>query len=365
MPTPKVHKIKSEHILNLSVVGDIMVHGRQLRSAYDKKCACYNFKPVFAPICNHIKKSDLAIANLETTFPGKNYSGYPSFGTPDAMATAIKDCGFDVITTANNHCMDRGKKGLLRTLQVLDKNKLQHLGTYASIKDYKKNRIMVVEKKGITLALLNYTYGTNQIKVPKDLVVNTIDKNTIAEDIQLARKKKVDFIIVLFHFGKEYLRRPDSFQKKMVKFAINEGADIILGGHPHFLQPYELRNIKDRFGEKKPRLVIYSLGNFLSNQRKRYADGGMVFRFTLKKQKLASGKKKLMIADVDYDLTWVYVKRLKTKQQFYIIPIAEYLKNKQKLRLSKWAHNKMRIFYKDAKALLKKSELNVQEQLKQ
>lgn len=362
MSISKVDKVQSEHTLSLSVVGDIMLHGRQLRSAYDKKCKCYDFKPVLAPICNIIKKSDLSIANLETTLPGKEYSGYPRFGSPDAIATAIKHCGFDIITTANNHCMDRNKEGLVRTLKVLNKNNLKQLGTYPSVEDYKKNRILVIEKNSIKLALLNYTYGTNMIKVPEDVVVNVIDKDTITEDIKLARKEKVDFIIVLFHFGQEYLRYPDSFQKKMVKFAINEGADVILGGHPHFIQPYELQNIKDRHGEKKQRLITYSLGNFLSNQRKRYADGGIIFKFILKKQKLASGKSRFIISDIDYDLTWVYVKQLKRKQQFFVIPVEQYLKKNQKIQMSRWAHNKMRIFYKDSKALLKKSDLNIREQ---
>ncbi|GMQ90887.1 MAG: CapA family protein [Gammaproteobacteria bacterium] len=362
MPTRKVDNIQSEHSLSFSIAGDIMVHGRQLRSAYDRKCKCYNFEPVLAPVCHIIKKSDLSIVNLETTLPGKNYSGYPKFGSPDALATAIKRCGFDIITTANNHCMDRNKEGFLRTLKILGKNGLKHLGTYSSVKDYKENRILIIEKNNIKLALLNYTYGTNMIDVPEDVVVNIIDKGAITKDIKLARKEKVDFIIVLFHFGQEYLRYPDSFQKEMVKLAINEGADVILGGHPHFIQPYELQNIKDRHGEKKQRLIVYSLGNFLSNQRQRYADGGMIFKFTLKKQKLASGKSRLKIADIDYDLTWVYVKQLKRKQQFFIIPVEQYIKNSQKIRMSKWAHNKMRIFYKDSKALLKESELNIREQ---
>ncbi len=363
MPISKVDNIQSEHLLSFSIVGDIMVHGRQLRSAYDRKCKCYNFKPVLAPICHTIKKSDLSIVNLETTLPGENYSGYPRFGSPDALATAIKWCGFDIITTANNHSMDRNKEGFLRTLKILDKNGLKHLGTYSSVKNYKKNRILIIEKNNIKLALLNYTYGTNMIDVPEDVVVNIIDKGTITEDIKLARKEKIDFIIVLFHFGQEYLRYPDSFQKKMVKLAIDEGADVILGGHPHFIQPYELQNIKDRHGEKKQRLIIYSLGNFLSNQRQRYADGGMIFKFTLRKQKLASGKSRLIIADIDYDLTWVYVKQLKRKQQFFVIPVEQYIKNDQKIRMSKWAHNKMKVFYKDSRALLKESELNIREQL--
>lgn len=200
------------------------------------------------------------------------------------MAHALKDAGFDILTTSNNHSVDTGRKGIDHTIDTLDSLGISHLGTYKSIEEFEKNRILLYTKNGINFAFLSYSYSTNGIAIPKDKVVNIIDKDRIREDIQLARSKKPDVLIVAYHFGTEYARFPDKFQKEMVDFAFQEGADIILGGHPHVLQPYELDWIQDKYGERKQRLVIYSLGNFVSGQIKRYTNGGMIFNFKLTKR---------------------------------------------------------------------------------
>ncbi|MDH5657564.1 MAG: CapA family protein, partial [Spirochaetia bacterium] len=252
------------HSVSFSVVGDIMQHDLQIETAYNPSCKCYEYKPVFEPVKEYLEKADITIGNLETTLPGdpKKYSGYPEFGAPDSLVTALDYVGFDILTTANNHSLDKGKSGLKRTIKVLDQKGIVHLGTYSSHTEHKKNRVLFVHKNGIKFALLNYTYGTNGIAVPKDVVVNLIDDKKIMEDMALAREAKPDVIVVLYHFGGEYLRQPDEYQKKYVNLAFNEGADIVLGGHPHVLQPFEVKNVKDKFGKQKNRLVIYSLGNF-------------------------------------------------------------------------------------------------------
>lgn len=298
-----------------------MAHESQLRSAYNAQCDCYDFGTVFSPVAPLFKNVDVSIANLETTLPGKNYSGYPAFGAPDSLVDAVKSAGINVLTTASNHCLDKGKDALIRTLRTLDEKGMPHLGTYASGSDYEKQHIFLLKKNGISVAMLDYTYGTNEIPTPDGVVVNRIDKDLLSRDIALAKEKDVDAVIVLLHFGKEYLNEPDAFQREMVSHALASGADIVLGGHPHHVQPYEVLRLADRSGKEKPRLVAYSLGNFVSAQRERYTDGGMVLYFTLVKKQDSSGNTAMDISDVHHSLVWVHVAHEGDRKTFQILPV--------------------------------------------
>lgn len=331
-------------------VGDVMVHSTQLTSAYNSKCDCWNFKPVFEKVKPHIEKADIKIANLETTLPGnkKQYAGYPNFGTPDALAEALKESGFNLITTSNNHSLDTGKKGLRRTLEILDSLGLAHIGTYTNQEEHDAKRVHIIEKDGLRIATLAYTYGTNGIMIPKDVVVNLIDKPKIAEDIALARSMGVDVVLVYYHFGPEYIRLPDKFQKDIVDFSFQEGADVVLGGHPHVLQPYELKFITDKYGVRKKRLVIYSLGNFVSSQSSRYKNGGILFYFTISKDK------EIQIKDISYEPVYVYVEFGKGIYQYHVLPIKDYLTEDTNPVLTKHGRNTMMEFYKDTKEHLEK-----------
>ncbi len=334
--------------IRFAIAGDIMAHDSQLNAAYDKKCDCYDFKPVFATAAPLFKDVDVAIANLETTLPGKHYSGYPQFGAPDSLVDAATGAGINLFIMANNHCLDKGKDGLLRTLQVLDENKIPHLGTYASEKEYEQNRIFLLKKNGLTVALLNYTYGTNGFSTPKGVVVNRITQAQVSTDIARAREMHVDAVIVFYHFGREYLNKPDAYQISMVNHAFASGADIVLGGHPHHVQPYELRDIQG-----KPHLVAYSVGNFVSAQRERYTDGGMVLYFTLKKYQDAAGKDAIDIADVHHKLVYIYISHDGERKQFHILPIEDTLAAKDTLKLPQSAIAGMTGYRDDVEEVLK------------
>ncbi len=271
--------------LTVSAVGDIMCHDSQLAAALNRKTKQYDFKPMFHSIMPLLQQADLNIGNLETTLPGKEYKGYPQFGSPDSLAQAIKDAGFHILTTANNHSMDRGTAGLQRTLDILDKNKILYTGTYRSPAERMQRPFLTIEKNGIQLVLLNYTYGTNGIAVPRDVVVNLMQEELIRDDIAQARATNPDFTIVSYHFGNEYERLPSEEQKKFVNLAFAEGADVVIGSHPHVVQPYEIKRITDRYGVERDRLVMYSLGNFISGQTKPYTMGGLLLYFTLEKDK--------------------------------------------------------------------------------
>ncbi len=351
-PPPAPKPAPAQHELRFAVAGDIMAHESQLHAAYDKACDCYDFKPVFATAAPLFQGADVAIANLETTLPGKHYSGYPAFGAPDALVDAVKSAGINLLTTANNHCLDKGKAAMIRTLKVLDEKGIPHLGTYASKKDYEDQRVFLLKQNGISVAMLNYTYGTNNIRTPKGVVVNRINKAQISRDIAAARGHNVDAVIVLFHFGQEYLNQPDAYQRKMVAHALASGADIVLGGHPHHVQPYELLRNKDHAGKETPQLVAYSVGNFISAQRERYTDGGMVLYFTLKKIQGAGGAA-IDIADVHHKLVWIYVSHENEHRQFHILPIEDTLAAKDTQKLPPQAIAGMTRYRDDVEEVLK------------
>ncbi|PJZ71373.1 capsule biosynthesis protein CapA [Leptospira perolatii] len=330
--------------LSIVAVGDIMSHQTQLDSAFDSSCSCWDFSKVFSEIAPMISEADLAVGNLETTLPGepKFYSGYPQFGSPDSLAKTIKDIGFDVVSTANNHSCDKGRHGIIRTIQALDEIGLKHLGTYQSKKEYKKNRILRVEVGDFKLAFLNYTYGTNGLEIPSDTIVNLIDKRLISKDIRLAKSYNPDAIIVMFHYGAEYLREPDDYQKDITDFAFKSGADIVLGGHPHTVQKFGKKVVRDRFKDKKERFFVYSLGNFVSGQDRRYVDGGMVLKFKLVKKGNST-----KVEDAGYEPIWVHIDKTQEKAEFRVIPIKKYLKNDQERKLPEELFQRMKEFYED------------------
>lgn len=344
LPTAQTLRHPSEGSVTIAACGDIMVHGAQLKAAWDENKQGYDFSPVFSKVKGIISRADLAICNLETTLPGREdlYSGYPQFGTPDELAFAIKEAGIDIVTTANNHACDKGALGIVRTIDVLDRYGILHVGTYKDEEDFIKRRILFVERNDVKLAIMGYTYGTNGIQIPQGIFVNLIDRSQMSEDISLAHTAGADFIICLVHWGTEYERYPNDFQKELAEFLFSEGADVILGSHPHVLQPYELKTIKDRYGNDRERLVIYSLGNFVSNQRERYRDGGIILHFTLQRKFDYH-----CIADIRYTPTWVYVNTEPPKKQFYILPIPMYLNNDQEPHLPPEDYQKMLSSYQD------------------
>jgi poly-gamma-glutamate synthesis protein (capsule biosynthesis protein) len=338
---------KNEKIVNkikFSVVGDIMVHSTQLDKAYKKECKCWDFHNSFSKINPYLKESDFSIANLETTLPGviSEYSGYPQFGTPDSILDALKGNGFSILTTSNNHCLDKGKKTLVRTIQEIRKRGMLSTGTFESETERIKNRFLILEKKGFKIAFLSYTYSTNGIAIPKDISVNLINKEKISEDISFAKNSGVDTIIVYFHFGNEYGRLPDKFQKDIVNFSFWEGADVVLGGHPHVLQPFELKSSIDKYGYNKKRLVIYSLGNFISSQSWRYSNGGIIFNFSLVKN-----NDTISIEEIHYEPVFVYRDITPQKYEFIVLPAREYLQEENIIYLKPEARKQMLEFYKD------------------
>ena len=305
--------LKEPTTIHMAVIGDVMSHSTNFKNAYDSSSKDYDFSNVFKNIKSKISDADIAIGNLETTFAGssRNYSGYPNFNTPDELATNLKDLGIDILSTANNHCMDKGYTGLTRTLDILDKAEISHSGTSRS--EEEQNTILVRDVNGIKIALLSYTYGTNGITVPSDkkYAVNMIDKELIKKHINLAKEQNVDLICVNMHWGIEYKLKQNKEQEELADFLFENGVDRIFGSHPHVLEPMEKRTITLEDGTTKEGFVIYSLGNFMSGQI--YAHTKSTVILDLQITKNSDGK--ISIDSVNYTPIYLYDKGASSKSR--------------------------------------------------
>jgi poly-gamma-glutamate synthesis protein (capsule biosynthesis protein) len=333
---------EADSVMTLLFAGDIMCHETQLSSARDDSTGGWLFDTVFSYISPVISDADFAIGNLEVTLGGPPYTGYPAFSAPDSLAAACINAGFDVLATANNHSADRGSKGVSRTVRVLDSLAVLHTGTWISNQARDTLTPLILSRNGITAALLNYTYGTNGITVAPPPVVSYIDTLRIYEDISAARKNNADITIVFIHWGNEYDSLPSLFQKRTAMSIFRAGADIIIGSHPHVIQPMTM--ISDSTGVNHP--VVWSMGNFVSNQRRRGTDGGAMIKFELRK---TNGE--LSIGLASYILTWVYRPIVKGKREFYIIPCSAYEDNPGFFQ-SASDYTAMKLFTSDARRLL-------------
>ena len=297
--------IPEDKTISISVIGDIMCHNTQFKDAYSDES--YDFSYVFSDIENYIKDADLAIGNLETTFAGseRGYGGYPAFNTPEQLAIDLKELGIDLVTTSNNHSLDTGYKGIESTLNFLDDAGISHVGTARSVEE--QNNILIKEVNGIKIAILAYTYGTNGITVPKekDFCINLIDKEFILSQLEKAKLENPDLICVNMHWGTEYQTLPNDTQLELTGFLFENGADIILGGHPHVLQPYEIRTIELPNGSSKTGFVVYSLGNFMSGQTKQNTKTSIILNLEITKN---GATNEITIDKVQYTPIYPYTK---------------------------------------------------------
>ena len=246
-------------------VGDIMAHKQQLDAARHKDS--FDFSPQFRRI-RPLIENDFLAGNLETVFAGTvsetgkklKYSGYPMFNTPDSLADVLKDLGFDLLTLANNHIFDKGSAGAKRTAEVLDSADLTWTGL--GFGEIPSNDAVILENGGIKAAFINHSYGSNLFPKSNDVHLNLINEKDLTASLERAKSFSPDIIIACFHWGNEYHLKPNIHQKKAADIAFNNGADLIIGTHPHVLQPVEVKNLSGDF-----KAVAWSLGNFVSFQR--------------------------------------------------------------------------------------------------
>ena len=300
----------------------------------------YSFSSNYRHIKNAISKADVAIGNLETPIGKSGFSGYPSFCAPDSFLHAAVGAGFDVMLFANNHCLDKGKGTALHTLDLMDSLGISHCGVYRNAADRKQRYPLVIDRNGVRIAILNYTYGTNGRNVPSPMVVNLIDKETIRRDIMDAKCQNPDAIIACRHWGDEYVSLPPQRIKELADWLLEQGVDHIIGNHPHVIQPIELRFNKERCNYNT---VVYSTGNLLSNMSLRRTDGGAIIGMEL--TKILNYTR---VSSLGYMLTWIAPKKEDGTRDFTIYPAATTV-----IEGSHRAKEKLQLFLNDSRTLLK------------
>ena len=340
--------------LSLLFIGDIMGHDEQIWSAENRETHAFDYNDVFSYVKPLITEADIAIANFEVTLGGPPYMGYPQFSSPPALAAACKNAGIDYMVTANNHAADRGKKGIEGTIARLDSLGIPHTGTFINSASRDSLYPLMIKKNGISLALLNYTYGTNGITVPDPVIVNILDKNAITADIKKARSRNPDITILFLHWGTEYDTVPSKMQTDLADYFFSLGVDLIIGSHPHVLQ--KMVWSKNANGGKDG-VVVYSMGNFISNQRKPKTDGGAIVRIEITK----TGND-IKISDAGFYLTWVYTPIEKYRKKFFILPCSQF-ENNPAFFSNPADYTKMGNFILNARSLLYKQNLNVKERI--
>lgn len=313
--------------ITISAVGDIMVHDNSLASV--KTPTGYDFDPPFTEIMPIIQSADLAIGNLETTIsgPSTKYTGYPRFNSPDTLLDTLKKAGFDVLITSNNHSLDRGTAGLVRTIDQLDERGFLHTGTYKTKEDSEK--LLITDVKGIKIAILAYSYGTNGIHMEKPYMVNLLKLRKMLDDVNKAKRLQPDVIITYLHMGDECIRQPNQKQKDIVDSLMKAGVNIVLGDHPHVVQPMERRTVTDDTGREKDAFVIYSLGNFISGRKGLYRDLGSILNIKIEKDTVNG---KITIKETHLIPTWVQFYDNNGRDSYRVMPISlaiEKYENKQ------------------------------------
>lgn len=322
----KEEEIKQEPIVSTATIlaaGDVMFHKPQIIGAYDSKSGTYDFNDCFQYVKKYIEKADLSLVNFETVTAGsdRGFHGYPNFNSPVESLEALKNSGFDILSTANNHSLDQGKVGLVNTIEALKKYGFKNIGTYNEPGD----KILIEKINDINIGLLSYTYGCNGMEytlTEEELnnMINLIDEERIKTDIEKAVEMGSDLVVVFIHWGNEYQREPSEEQLELGRKMVEWGANIVFGSHPHVIQKSEIieHNGKDNF-------IIYSLGNFISNQRRetinnKYTEDGIMVTVEVEKD---FSKDETIIKNITYTPTWVYKYSKDGVAKYEIIPIDE------------------------------------------
>ncbi len=332
------NKKEEEKIYKVTMItaGDNLIHSSIYKDAYDGK-GSYDFKPMYELIKPIVSKYDIAYYNQETILGGKELgvNDYPTFNSPQEVGDAMIDAGFNLVSLATNHTMDSGEKAVLASREYWNKqDNVLAVGSYSS--EEERNAIRILTKNNITYTLLNYTYGTNGMPVPsgKDYLVNVwptdLDLNDVERDTKYQEYKKqvkkdidavrdkVDVLMVAMHWGIEYTDEPTKYEKDMANYLESLGVDIVIGTHPHVIQPVTWINNT---------LIIYSLGNFISAQYQDANYNKMVGLMTsLEIEKTVSGEKKeIKIENVNNELVYTYYK---SWRNFKVVPFSnEEIKN--------------------------------------
>ena len=318
--------------LRIVVGGDFMQHAPQVERARQSN-GRYDYTASMQYIAPAFRAADVAILNLETTLSVTGpYTGYPCFCSPVEVADVMVDMGIDLVALANNHCCDRLARGIRSTTEALDRRQLRRIGAYRDAWDYEQNKVQYISCEGINLAFVNFTYGTNGIPVPKGCVVDMLERDNMLQVLQSVDRSRVDCIVAIVHWGNEYERRQNRQQEQTEAFLRENGVDVIIGSHPHVVQPYWV--------DAEEGVTLYSLGNFVSNQHRRYCDGGLVATIDIKK--LRSGELRY---EATVEPVWVRLK------DYAVIPKSV----GDTLKLSRTEREEYNLFMSDTRKTLQRA----------
>lgn len=326
-------------------MGDIMQHKEQLLSAHicgedTVLSQSYDYSSYFKHIRRLTEAADFAVANMEFTLGGAPYSGYPAFSAPESLPQEALDAGIDLFLCANNHICDKGAKGLKRSMEQYEKMNANITGIYKDSIDEAKHNPYITEIKGIKTAFINFTFGTNGIKVPSPYIVNMMEKEKVERAIKKAKEKNADIIVALPHWGKEYDTLPTPEQRRWNDFLLEQGVNAVVGCHPHVVQPTEITINKER--EKQ--VTIFSTGNLISNMSLENTELGAIFILKIEKT-----LNRAYVADCETIPVWCSRKD-GLEKGYTVIPVKEYLE-RESLFQNRWNYVKMKDSYNRLKTL--------------
>jgi len=311
----------------LLFVGDVMQHKPQIKAAEIIPNKSYDYESCFKYVSPIIKKANLAVGNLEVTLPGKPpYQGYPQFRSPDDLAKGLRYSGFDMMVTSNNHSNDAGKTGVINTIETLKNYGFYQTGTFKNQEERDLFYPLIVHKDNFQLGFLNYTYGTNGLKTKYPTIVNYIDTAIIKKDLALTNLINPDFTIVIMHWGKEYKLIESQEQRDLTAWLFKNGADLVIGAHPHVVQPIKVHENEKTLTDN---LVVYSMGNFISNQTKLNTDGGIMVEIDLTKD---TASNQTWLSRHAYIPVWRYIQKdKKGKRHYFAVPVSAFENGNEKL----------------------------------
>ena len=325
----------ADSLVTLLFAGDIMGHAPQFQTAYNRETGEYDYSDCFRYVEPYIQNADFACGNLEVTLGGPPYAGYPCFSSPDALLFEVQDIGFDLVFTANNHVLDRGKKGVERTIMMLDSVGMPHAGSYVDTLSRDTSYPIIMDVKGLKVGFINATYGTNGLKEKAPNVVNRLDTVQMIRDLEHMDEMGADLKVAVLHWGNEYELKGNKSQLRCAQSLANHGADLIIGGHPHVVQNAD--TIFNASGE--PIVLYYSMGNFISNQQRLETKGGIMVRATVNR---FTGR----VVATEYIPYFVFIGTIHGKYQYYVVPCVPYLNGEYDFSLPKYDSTMLHTEYK-------------------
>ncbi len=333
--------------LRILFAGDAMSHTVQVKWA--KTDSAYDYSPCFSCLLPYIDNADYAVVNLEAPLAGKPYTGYPRFSAPDEYLQALSQAGFNLFLLANNHIDDKGNAGLERTIHTLEEQHCPYIGAYLAAEDrsclYPHYKSFYTDTDSLTVAFFNYTYGTNGLTLASPAVVNLLDTALIIEDLQ-HMESGADLKIVCVHWGAEYQKHSSRSQQQTAQWLADKGFDLIIGSHPHVVQEYTAITASD--GRLVP--VFYSLGNFLSNQRWRGSNGGILAQITVDMHSK-------QIINSEYLPVYVHKGWWRGIKQYHLLPTPQLIDTIGRVALPKADRDSLSVFHRDTQTKL--SNINI------